>query len=139
MHWPSGDKGQGLNLWGKPDTGKTRTLYLILKREHFNGRSIIIFGPGDFNSECERRAYHRAEWVRRLQSVDLLAFDDFDKMSLTADQEKTFFGIIDRRVSNKKPCLFTHNSNGDALKYKFRLGEPLVRRMREFCKHIHFK
>jgi DNA replication protein DnaC len=130
--------GHGLNLWGVPNTGKTRTLFLILERLHFSGKRCRVFSPADFMAELEARNYRRAEWIRLLAKTDFLAFDDMDKLSLTAPQEKMFFALLDKRMTCKRPCLFTHNSKADQLEYNFRTGPALVRRIRQFTKSIHF-
>ena len=137
LKWPF-TGGAGLNLWGFPDTGKTRTLFLILHREIHAGKKAIVFGPGDFSVNIEKQAYHRAEWIQALMKVDFLGFDDMDKMSLTGDHESVFFAILDKRMSNRLPCLFTHNSTANDLEYKFRNGKAMVRRIRQFTQSIHY-
>lgn len=140
MEWPFGEQpnGYGLMLWGWPSTGKTRTMWLILKREHFAGKSVVAFGPGEWAYEAERRNYRRAGWISRLNACDILAFDDVDKFRLTHEQEQALFSIVETRTSKKRPIFFTGNVNGEVLTLNFRLGEPLVRRIREFCVAVHF-
>jgi len=130
--------GQGLNLWGIPNSGKTRTLFLIVNRLHFSGRRCKVFSPADFMHELEARNYHRAEWVRKLARIDVVGFDDMDKLALTRPQEKIFFALLDKRMTTKRPCLFTHNSTAAELEYNFKLGTAMVRRIRQFTKSIHF-
>ncbi len=136
LDWPGGD--MGLNLWGFCATGKTRTMYQLFRFWHMMGKHVLVLGPGDFVLECERRAFKRAGWIRKLCSLDLLGFDDIDKMCLTKDMEAALFDLIDNRVAHEKPCFFTHNSDGATLEMKFRFGKALVRRMREFTDSIHF-
>lgn len=132
-------EGTGLNLWGYPDTGKTRTLFLILKSRMMRGSRAIALGPGEFVVELGKRLYSaKAEWIHKLCKVDFLAFDDMDKMSLTRDQESALFGILDKRMTYRLPCLFTHNSTASQLEYKFRNGAAMVRRIRHFTRSIHF-
>lgn len=138
LRWTRNQNGAGLNLWGHPSTGKTRSLFLILRREHFGGLSVKVFTAGQFERELERRAYKRAPFIAALCRVDLLAFDDFDKMNLTREMEKSFFAILDRRMADKRPVLLTHNSTASELEYRFRYGEPMVRRIRDFCHSVHF-
>jgi DNA replication protein DnaC len=130
--------GQGLNLWGFPNSGKTRTLFLIVNRLHFSGRRCKVFSPADFMQELEARNYHRAEWIRQLAKVDVVGFDDMDKLALTRPQEKIFFALLDKRMTTKRPCLFTHNSTAEELEYNFKTGAALVRRIRQFTRSIHF-
>lgn len=128
----------GLNLWGFPDTGKTRTLYLVLKALHFAGRKVLVFAPGRFEIELGTRDFKRSRWIMTLCDYPFLAFDDFDKLNLTKEQELVLFQIIDYRMANRLPLLLTHNSTADALEYKFRQGVAMVRRIREFTHSIHF-
>jgi hypothetical protein len=132
------NEGNGLNLWGFPDTGKTRTMLLILRREHMAGASFRLFMAGQFEAQMERRNFKRAPWLQALQGYDLIAFDDFDKLNLTKEMERSFFALLDARMNQCKPVLLTHNSTASQLEYRFRCGEPLVRRIRDFCKSIHF-
>lgn len=131
-------RGTGINLWGFPDTGKTRTLYLILRQSINDGRSALAFSPADFCNELSERSFKRAPWVRRLCAVNVLAFDDVDKLNLTREQELCFFGILDKRMANERPCLFTHNSSAAELEYQFRNGKAMVRRIRQFTQSFHF-
>lgn len=130
--------GAGLNLWGYPDTGKTRTMLLVLRHCLERGLAVKFFEPGAFAEACEASAYSCGALSRALISVRVLAFDDMDKLSLTRHQEMVFFGIIDRRMARRLPTLFTHNSTAEAIQYQFRCGESLVRRLRQFCVAIHF-
>lgn len=133
------EHGHGLNLWGVHDTGKTRTLYLVIERFYRRGKSCRVFSPADFMAELERRAYHRSEWVQQLARLDVVAFDDIDKLCLTKPQEAILFAVLDKRMTKRRPCLFTHNSNAAQLEYKFKTGgASLVRRIRDFTHSIHF-
>lgn len=130
--------GTGLNLWGFPDTGKTRTMILVLRSCHEQRKSIKLFEAGMFAEACEAKDFATGAMTRALVDYDILAFDDMDKMSLTRHQEMLFFAIIDRRMSRCRPTFFTHNSTAEELEYRFRSGESLVRRLRQFCSSIHF-
>lgn len=138
LEWHRNGSGKGLNLWGFPDTGKTRTLFLVLQREHAEGAQIQVFTSGQFERQLEARAWKRAPWVEKLIQCDVLAFDDMDKMNLSREGEKVFFAILDGRMCNGRPVLLTHNSTAAILEYRFHFGEPMVRRIRDFCQSIHF-
>lgn len=139
LSWQRNGDGHGLNLWGFPNTGKTRSMFLVLKREHFAWAKVRVFTAGEFERNLEWKAWRRASWVDSLIRCDVLAFDDFDKMTLTKDGERVFFGILDRRMAEKRPVLLTHNSTAATLEYRFRYcGEAMVRRIRDFCESVHF-
>lgn len=128
----------GLNLWGYPRTGKTRTMLLVLKREFDSGKSIRFLGPSQFSMECEARAYHTGSWVTELINLNILAFDDIDKCKMTKVQEEKFFAVLDGRARNKRPTFFTGNSTGEELLTHFHNGKAIVERLRHHCKSIHF-
>lgn len=113
-------------------------MLLVLKREHFKGVSVRLLMAGQFERELEKRAWKRAPWLEQLIRCDVLAFDDFDKLNLTKEQERVFFSLMDARMNQKLPVLLTHNSTASELEYRFRCGESLVRRIRDFCESIHF-
>lgn len=135
LAWQYGMKG--LNLWGYPGTGKTRTMSLVLKREALAGRSVIALGPGSFREECEDRDYKRSRWLARLISVDILFLDDFDKQNLTRAMEKDLFSVLSSRMGHR-PVMTTGNTKGADLERMFSLGAPMVDRIRRYCVNIHF-
>lgn len=148
LAWHCGSKG--LNLWGVPAAGKTRTMLLLLKREFDNGRTFRVFGPADFNLAVEKAGFHPGAFIQSCRNADLLAFDDIGKVRMSPVIEGHFFGILEHRTANGKPIILTHNFpseaaqksrglNGDTLESKFRNGQSLVRRIRDFCYHIEFR
>jgi hypothetical protein len=135
MAWPFGI--QGLNLWGFKDTGKTRTMSLIIEREVKAGRRCVALGPGGFRQGCEERDFKRGRWLKALGRVDILFVDDIDKMSLTDNQERDFFAVLNDRMG-RLPTLVTGNTRGDELETRFRMGGVLVDRIRRYCYSVHF-
>ena len=130
--------GQGLNLWGVPSSGKSRTMYLIIHALFFKGEAVKVFTPMDFMAELESRAYHHGTWIKQIARYDVVAFDDLDKLALTAPQEKALFALLDSRMTHRRPCVFTHNSTAQKLELAFKTGPALTRRIREFTESIHF-
>lgn len=132
------DGKHGLNLWGPPATGKTRTLLLVLKSAHDQGRSIKVFGPSDFSASIVRKRYEAAGYIKWLRDFDLLAFDDLGKVRLTPIQEGYFFGLLESFFAQGKPVFTTHNYDAKTLQRKFANGEALVSKIRRHCQSIHF-
>jgi DNA replication protein DnaC len=135
LEWCFGHSG--LNLWGYPGTGKTRTMSLVIKGMLEGGLSVVAFGPGDFRQNCELKEWKRGPWLKKLSSVDVLFIDDLDKMNLTREMEKDFFAVLSNRMG-RKPVLMTGNSTGEEITYTFKLGYAMVRRIRDHCLSIHF-
>ena len=135
LAWKYGKRG--LNLFGVPATGKTRTASLIVEREVKAGRSAACLAPGDFARELEARRWTPGAFVRRLSRVDLLFCDDIGTWQLYMPAERHLFAVLNARAG-RLPTLFTGNQTGRELSIKFKMGEPLIRRIRDFCQHVHF-
>lgn len=135
LSWHYGAKG--LNLWGVPGTGKSRTASLLIHREVLRGRTVIALGPGGFREKCEELAYHRSRWLKALSGVELLFIDDIDKMNLTREMERDLFAVLNNRMG-RLPTFVTGNLNGNGLAERFHLGAPLIDRIRRYCQNIYF-
>lgn len=136
LGWEYGAKG--LNLWGAPRMGKTRTLLMVLEMAFDGQHTFRVFGPKDFALALDNRRFNTAAFLTTLRCCDLLAFDDIGKMRLTPVQEGEFFGLIEYFFACGKPVMFTHNFNGEQLEHAFRNGPAIVGRIREHCQSIHF-
>lgn len=144
LTWKYGPKG--LLLHGNTGTGKTRTAWLVMKRLIINEfREVQTFDSVSFGHEVSRRfssydADDPNRWIEWMTSIDLVFFDDLGKCRLTERVESELFGIIESRIANKKPLLITTNTVGDSLASQLSQdrGEPLVRRLREFCMCVAF-
>ena len=140
MAWQYGPKG--IYAIGPTDTGKTRSLFLLLRRLLEEGRVIRAFDCAAFGYECRRRFMDGTgeDWIDGLTRVEVVFFDDFGKMPLTERVEAELFAVIERRSATELPILATSNMTGADLVAKASgdRGAPLVRRLREFCKVVVF-
>lgn len=145
LAWQHGP--QGLLLCGKTGTGKTRSAWLLLRRLALEeGRNIATFDSVSFSSQCAARFYscerddNGQDWMERLIKKEIVFFDDFAKFKLTERVESELYGLIDARTSWGRPIIYTTNFVGDDLLENMSAdrGEPLVRRMREFCVCVTF-
>lgn len=135
--WNYGPKG--LILFGPTRRGKTRTLFLILRKLHDKYKSIQFFGPGAFEQTCHECYAHKgATGLKDAQTRDVLALDDFGANKFGAKAEAEFFSVFEARIKAGKPTLFTLNQRGHELAKQLRMGDQIVSRMREFCYSIFF-
>lgn len=134
--WNYGKKG--LNLWGPPKCGKTRTLVMICQQLFEQGKKIRMFGSGDFVIKIQSKHFDAPAWLNQLRAMDALAFDDVGKSVMTPVQEGHWFGLIEYFCGVGKPILMTHNFTGEQLEKKLRHGEAIVARIREHFKSIYF-
>jgi DNA replication protein DnaC len=142
-----GAKGRlGLFLWGASRTGKTRTACLVAKaqvrlrskppvimRGQALAREIISRtrpdGPGGLDQVL-------AEWCR----TRLLVIDEVDKIGTSPRVVAEFFDLLESRLADCGPMLFTSNLGLDPFIERFPpdLRDPLRGRMQEFFHPIHF-
>jgi DNA replication protein DnaC len=75
-----------------------------------------------------------------MTTVDLLCIDDLGKGAWSEAVRAIFFDVVDKRMRTGRPLLVTTNDDAAQIAEKMgklNLGDPLVRRLREFCEVIH--
>lgn len=129
---------KGACLWGPSGTGKTRTMFLMLRGCVNSNKSVQVFLPGEYTSKSEKLGHNRSQWLDTLASVDVLALDDLGKFRLPKHYADDLFAVIERRCAHKRPILITTNLDGGQLSVELRHGMQIARRIRDFCHTIHF-
>lgn len=141
MGWKFGP--HGLVLHGETGRGKTRTLYLLLRREFEAGRTIAVCDHTSglrYAEAYSEGPEHARLWFEHRCKVDILALDDVFKVKLTDSFEQALFQIVSHRTERKKPVLITTNDVGATLAARMSpdRGPAFVRRLRDYCKAISF-
>lgn len=136
LRWKYGSRG--LNLWGPPKTGKTRTLIKVCEQLFQDGKRIKLFGPADFGILLQKQGWNNAAWLSSLRNHDALVFDDIGKARLSPVTEGHWFGILEYFIGVEKPILITHNFPAEKLAGRFKNGEAIVGRIREHFQSIYF-
>jgi DNA replication protein DnaC len=139
---------RGLVLHGATRTGKTRTAWLILKRECIAGRVVTGINHTSFARECMSHSSAREaqQWVEILMHADLLLLDDLGKARFTnvdgipLKAEDCLWDLLEYRWNNKLPTIFTTNHAGDTLRDRLNpdKADAFIARLREFQSAIHF-
>lgn len=140
--------GRGVGIIGDAGLTKTRTVFCLLKRV-FTGRynserrNLLLYLPAtklswaasrqfDVDDRTEARAL-----LKSAKDTSILFIDDLAKERATAIVCKEIYDIIEYRTSRGRPIFWTSNFTGQKLVDKFAgdggHGEPIVRRLREFC------
>jgi DNA replication protein DnaC len=143
--WKYGPKG--LLLVGPTGTGKTRCAWELLRRLIHEGRSVRVFdglGWGVAVSAAFGELATTADWLDRVCKADVLFIDDLFKVKMTEAQEQAAYGVFERRTNHLLPIICTMNSTGRMILERMTdqgradRGEPLIRRMAEFCEVVTF-
>lgn len=140
---PKGD-GRGIGLHGPTGNLKTRMMFLVLKKLHFEGRKVfaisakrlakcysIMYGS---DRECDAARHV----IRRSYTADVLFLDDIGKERFTEHGQAEFYELVERRTSTLRPILWTANATGAELAAMMSIdrGWPIVRRLEEFCEVV---
>ena len=142
MAWQYGAKG--LLLSGPSEKGKTRAMFLLVKRLVIEElRDVLVFHGNEFAHQCAREFGNQTgeEWAARVSKAQVVFFDDLGKFKLTERVEAELFGIVEMRSAWKRPTLWTTNFKSAELESKMSAdrGNPLVRRVKEFSEIIQAK
>lgn len=141
LKWEYGPKG--LLLAGDTRRGKTRTAWLVLKRnfEEFGHTFAYHNGPG-FDVACIdsfKNDGGHAAFVRGLERAKILVLDDIDKCKFTDRVQEVLFGIFETRLIYERPVIVTTNIDRSTLAKRMPLvGVPLTERLGECCETIVF-
>ena len=136
------DPGHGLLLIGPTRRGKTRTAWEFLRRQFMAGKSVEASKAVTFSLTAGwidgRFEYER--WLAQRLKVDWLFLDDIGKAKFTDQGEAILFDVVDQRMENGKPCLFTTNDTAGTLKERLSEGraDALLARVRECCRVVKF-
>jgi len=137
----------GLLLIGPAGKGKTRAAWMLMRREHLEGRSIYgltatelaKFAADQWHSRAEEKR-QAEEALQTCKSVALLLIDDLGKQKFTERAELELYDILESRTANMKPTIITANSDGGQLLKMLSAdrGEPILRRLQQFSKVIKY-
>ena len=138
---------RGICVFGRAGLGKTRSVWLLVKKWFDHGFTPATFHLASATSSLSAQiseAFRRgesSEWLEQVESADFIFWDDFDKDQLTGRAEEMAFGLIESFTSSKKPILITTQTTGEQLSEKFKgeRGSGILRRIREFCDGVQFQ
>ncbi len=151
LEWKPGAKG--LYVMGHTGHSKSRAMFALMARLilETDMQVKIIDGIGFANQAAAAFSapQETEKWLAGMTNPDILAIDDFGKRATKTTWEGAF-AILDRRVGAGKPTFLTLNYDGDDIKTMIQtssksdqsndagLGEPFMRRIREFFQEVVF-
>lgn len=140
---PKGESGMGFT--GETGKGKTRALFLALRKAFELGRGCYAISHNKFSKTVQEafsgegveRGDARAI-LRKCQNVGVLLMDDLGKPPPTERADAELEEMIEHRAAHKLPILWS--ANGSSVWLEKRLGPDrgpaLVRRLSQFSKPV---
>lgn len=143
MNWHPKRQPKGLVLYGDTGVGKTRCVWLLLRKLYDQGFRFVATTSTEFANDCSAAFFDGCgpEWVEHHVNCGILFIDDIDKAPLTERVSAEMFEVIDRLTSNGGKLILTTQIVGQEFRDRFKnvaTGAPLVRRIREFCTPVPF-
>lgn len=140
VDWEFGS--QGLLFHGPTDTGKTRSIMLILHDQVMAGKDVRIFFGSQFSRVCHEDFMNGTgpKLIQEIIDTDIVFFDDLGKFKFTERVEAELFSIIEERIIYLRPTMITTNFDGNALADQMsdNRSAPFIRRLRHFSKIVAF-
>lgn len=127
---------------GTSGVGKTRAMWTLLARLHMDGYDVVAIDSAEFTRSVATRysesPSQAVAWIESMIDADIFFIDDFGKGKLTERVESELFGIVEGRVKNLRPIMFTSNLDAGGLRNQMSAdrSEPLIRRLIEFCEVV---
>ena len=146
LRWKS-SLSKGILLQGESGSGKTRTVYLLLKRLLLEeGIYTTIKKCVLLRHEISRAAKSdddlaRPALMKKLIEAPILYLDDLGQMAVTASAEEALLAIVEERTQVGKPIIATSQLTGDRFIQQFVMrerGEAIARRLGDFCYRVNF-
>lgn len=136
-------QSRGLIIRGSTGKGKTRSVWRLLRYQFVAGKRIVAMTAAEFDRECRDAGgkFTLTEWFNRLARADLLFLDDLGKANWTLATEAQWFDLVEHRTRDGRPVIITTNDDGDSLAARMTQdrGEPMIRRLRDYCECIVFE
>jgi DNA replication protein DnaC len=138
---PRSSNGKGIGLYGPTGAGKTRMMFLLVRKLHFSGVKILFTSAvaiaraasQEFDDDQKTRGEARL-LLRNAVTSEVLFIDDIGKERLTEAAELKLYWLIEERTANYRPILWTSNFVGADLRKMMsdNRGTAVTRRLAEF-------
>jgi DNA replication protein DnaC len=133
---------QGLMVSGPTGVGKSRVMWLLLRRLLDTERHVgVILNSIRFRTGLQAAARDCAteRFVHRLVRAEVLYWDDLGQTHLTGAASEMLLQLLEERTSAGMPILATTQYSGEGIDEQFErkeTGQAVRRRLNEFCKVV---
>jgi len=119
LDWVKNPNGKSFYLSGNPGSGKTYAMIALLKelisQEKYNWMILVRSDELDEELLLAMENKQEATKLEKYQEVPFLFLDDLGVERITERVLKQYLSIIDRRLNNLLPTIFTSNYSLDKI------------------------
>jgi hypothetical protein len=133
---------QGLMVSGPTGVGKTRVMWLLLRRRLDSERRVaVVLNSVRFRAGLQAAARDGAteQFVQRLARTEVFYWDDFGQTHMTGAASEMLLHLVKERASAGMPILATTQYSGNGIDEQFErkeMKQAVRRRLNEFCKVV---
>lgn len=133
------EKGKGLLMYGKCESGKTFLACCIANDLIDRGYTVRVTNFAKIANDL-LETYEKNEYIDELNSYDLLVIDDLDMERDTGFMNETVYHVIDSRYKCARPLIVTTNLTSAQLSNPDNINKQRIySRLCEMCVPIEFK
>lgn len=138
---------KGVLLVGDSGSGKTRTVYLLLRGLLLEEgiyptiKKCVLLRHEIARAAKSNDELARPKLMKAMIDAPILYLDDLGQMANTATAEEALLAIVEERTQVGRPIIATSQLTGARFIEQFQMkerGEAIARRLGDFCYNIHF-
>lgn len=134
-HFTTGNKS--LLMLGSAGLGKTHLACSIANVVMNHGYTVLYTSAQSLFGKIEQTRYTDEDVISDILSCDLFILDDLGAESMTNYSLSVLYNIVNTRMIDKKPCIYTSNITSQAALQK-RYGEKISSRLLGSCDTFFF-
>ncbi|MBR4036764.1 MAG: ATP-binding protein [Oscillospiraceae bacterium] len=135
QHFSTNNKS--LLMLGSAGLGKTHLACAIANVVMEHGFTVMYSSSQSLFSKIEQTRYTDEDVISDILNCDLFILDDLGAESMTNYSLSVLYNIVNTRMINKKPCIYTSNITSQSALQK-RYGEKISSRLLGSCDTFFF-
>lgn len=128
---------KSLLMLGNAGLGKTHLACSIANVVMSHGYTVMYSSSQSLFSKIEQARFTDEDVISDILNCDLFILDDLGAESMTSYSLSVLYNIVNTRMINKKPCIYTSNITSQAALQK-RYGEKISSRLLGSCDRLIF-
>lgn len=130
-------KSKSLIMLGSAGLGKTHLACAIANDCIKKGFTVMYASSQQLFTQIEQARFTDEDIIGDIISCDLFILDDLGAENITAYSNSVFYNIVNTRMINSSPCIYTTNLVSQQAMQK-RYGEKITSRLMGSCERLPF-